>query len=170
MSDLFGDDHYERLTRSAEVSECGRYRWWLRRSWHRGGNGKVACFLMLNPSTADANIDDPTIRRCVTFTRAWGYSTLSVRNLFPFRATEPRELLGAQAPTGGNRGNAELLAARTADLVVVAWGAWVPFDRDREALAMLAGTPLLCLGRTKEGKPRHPLYLRGDAQPIPYEV
>lgn len=171
MTDLFGYSHYERLSRSAEVSDCGRYRWWLSRSWKTGGNGKSVCFIMLNPSTADALVDDPTIRRCMNFTRAWGYSTLDVRNLFALRATNPKELLTADTPTGGPRGDLELLVARTADLVVCAWGATVPFGRDREVLALLkkTGTALYCIGRTtKQGKPRHPLYCRACLKPTPF--
>jgi hypothetical protein len=121
----------------------------------------IVCFLMLNPSTADGRRDDPTIRRCLGFARAWGFSVLEVRNLFTWRATEPRDLLTATDPTGGERGDQELRRAAEADLVVAAWGAWVPFERDREALAMLSGRRLVCLGRTKNGGPRHPLYVRG---------
>ncbi|HYE77963.1 MAG TPA: DUF1643 domain-containing protein [bacterium] len=167
MPDLFGTEQYGRVDRSAEVSECGRYRWWLRRSYQRGGDGRVACFVMLNPSTADGTEDDPTIRRCLGFVRAWGYSVLSVRNLFAYRATDPKELLTADNPTGGARGNVELLAAMSADLVVAAWGAGGNlFGRDKEVLGFLRGKPLHCLGLTKGGHPRHPLYVRGDQQPV----
>ena len=116
---------------------------------------------MLNPSTADARRDDPTIRRCMGFARLWGYSVLEVRNLFAWRATDPRELLTAPDPTGGPRGDRELQAVAKADLVIAAWGARVPFARDREALALLGGCDLKCLGRTRNGQPRHPLYVRG---------
>ena len=119
---------------------------------------------MLNPSTADARCDDPTIRRCLGFARAWGFSVLEVRNLFAWRATDPRKLLMAPDPTGGRRGDRELLIAGGADLIVAAWGAWVPFGRDQEALKMLGGGRLMCLGRTRNGQPRHPLYVRGDAE------
>jgi hypothetical protein len=89
-----------RIIRSAEVSECGRYRWWLRRGWQLLNRGEhvigrgVCCFVMLNPSTADDTYDDPTIRRCVQFATRWGYDALSVRNLFPWRATDPGDLFG----------------------------------------------------------------------------
>jgi hypothetical protein len=167
VNDLFGQSHYEGLTRSAELSDCGRYRYSLRRSWQAGGNGQVVCFLMLNPSTADALTDDPTVRRCMAFCRAWGYSALTVRNLFALRSADPAELLSATDPVGP-AGDAHLLAAATADLVVCAWGAKVPFGRDRRALELLAGRRLHCLGLTRAGAPRHPLYVRGDAVPLPY--
>lgn len=159
---LFAVDRYEGLTRSAELSACGRYRWWLRRSWKHRGDGRVVCFVMLNPSTADAQMDDPTIRRCMGFARLWGFGALSVRNLFALRATDPKKLQAADDPTGGHRGDIELRCAGTAHVVVAAWGAKVPFGRDREALEMLRGAALYCLGTTKQGHPRHPLYVRGD--------
>src|SRR6185437_4878200 len=98
MPDLFGYSHYERLRRSASISECGRYRYWLRRSWGHGGNGKTVSFIMLNPSMADAEQDDPTLRRCMGFAQGWGFSTLSVHNLFALRATDTKELLTANDP------------------------------------------------------------------------
>jgi hypothetical protein len=157
-------DKGEGVSKSAAISECGRYRWTLHRRWQYSQDRRVLCFVMLNPSTADGTDDDPTVRRCMGFAQAWGFGILSIRNLFPFRATDPRELLTAHDPTGGHRGNAELRAAMTADTVVVAWGAKVPFGRDREAMAILSGTPLYCLGRTKAGHPRHPLYVRKDRE------
>lgn len=174
MKTLF--DIPPRIDRSAEISECGLYRWWLRRSWQIWERGElipgkgVCCFVMLNPSTADGSQDDPTIRRCIGFCRSWGYDTLSVRNLFPWRATDPRELFKSQTVTGGHRGDTELLTAATADLVVLAWGASVPFGRDKQALQIFdlhfPDKKLHCLGFTKSGHPRHPLYVRSDAMPI----
>ena len=148
MSIVAESDPRDRVERSAAVSRCGRYRWWLRRTVPEVESGKVVCFLMLNPSTADARRDDQTIRRCMGFARAWGCSVLEVRNLFAWRATEPRELLMASDPTGGPRGDRELRAAADADLLIAAWGAWVPFGRNRDALAILSGCDLKCLGRT----------------------
>lgn len=170
---LFETDKH--MHRSAEISECGRYRWWLRRSWnlwdangrHVKGKG-VCCFVMLNPSTADGTQDDPTIRRCIRFARDWGYTTLSVRNLFPWRATDPSELFHAETVTGGARGDSEVLTACTADLLVAAWGANVPFGRDKEILKIwatyYAGVDVYCLGKTKQGCPRHPLYVKAETQ------
>jgi hypothetical protein len=167
MPDLFGHEDYAGLHNSAGLSDCGRYRYWLRRSWKTGGGGRVVCFVMLNPSTADHEADDPTVRRCMAFTRSWGFSALSVRNLFALRATDPAELLEADDPVGPS-GDAELAAAGAADLVVAAWGASVPFGREARALEILAGVPLHCLGLTKSGAPRHPLYVRGDTRPAPW--
>lgn len=148
------------IKRSAEISDCGNYRWWLTRSW-AGGNGQRVCFVMLNPSTADGMQDDPTIRRCIDFAQRWGYSALSVRNLFPYRATDPRVLktISRTVATGGQRGNVELNAARTADVLIAAWGRDVPYGRTAEAFNAFVGVPVYCLGTTAKGSPRHPLYV-----------
>jgi hypothetical protein len=164
------------VKRSAEISPCGKYRWWLRRSWQFWKDGQpiagkgVCCFVMLNPSTADAEIDDPTIRRCMRFAYEWGYDTLSVRNLSPYRATHPDDLreLDVDELTGSHRGQAEILASVTADLLVCAWGAGVPHSLDKIAMDLLSthfpAKSLFCLGKTKHGFPRHPLYVRSDKE------
>jgi hypothetical protein len=172
MSTLF--ETVSKVHRSAELSDCEKYRWWLRRSWVLYENGQprvgkgVCCFIMLNPSTADGMQDDPTIRKCIKFARAWGYDCLAVRNLFPWRATDPKELLAANRPDGGRRGDIELLTAMTADFVVAAWGCKVPFNRDQEALKLFAqncpNKPLHCL-KMSNGKPWHPLYIKDDTLP-----
>ena len=159
------------MKKSAEISECGRYRWWLRRSWGNmfSKGNDVVTFVMLNPSKADASIDDPTIRRCIQFAKDWGFDTLSVRNLFAYRATEKRELLKADNPTGGDRGDNELLAARSATLVVAAWGEFVPFGRDVEVLEMFGDREIHVLGFCDNGKPRHPLFMPKSAKPVVWE-
>lgn len=169
MTDLFGKKEYSGLRRSAFISPCGKYRYNLRRSWVLGGNGKEVCFVMLNPSTADGDVDDPTIRRCMNFTKQWGYSSLAVRNLFSLRATDPKELRKAENPIGP-KGDLTVLLCRHADLVVAAWGSSVPFDRGelvRDKLLLL-GVQLWCLGKTKKGSPRHPLYVPNNTQLVRY--
>lgn len=155
------------VKRSAEISECGQYRWWLRRSWD--GSGRVACFIMLNPSTADALQDDPTIRRCVDFAKRWDCSALSVRNLYPFRATDPKDLKAAGYPDGGGRGETEIRAARTAHLIICAWGTKAQSSRVSRVLELLDGHDLYCLGTTKGGHPRHPLYVPASQELVPFK-
>ena len=133
------------MKRDARLSKCGRYRWSLTRCW-AGGDGRTVCFVMLNPSTANAHVDDPTIRRCIRFARDWGYSKLVVRNLFAIRATKPRDLLVLENPTGGRSGNQSLARANGADVIVAAWGAFVPFDRVATARRVLDPAKLVCLG------------------------
>jgi hypothetical protein len=154
-------DSWDGVYRMAEISECGRYRWWLSRSWFSGEG--VVCFVMLNPSTADGTKDDPTIRRCIGFAHDWGYRRLSVRNLYCFRAADPVELFKAADPCG-LLADGELIAAGTADLTVAAWGAKAGQQRVTDALRLIRGE-LYCLGRTKHGQPRHPLYVRKACKP-----
>ena len=158
---------------SAVLSGCRRYRYSLSRPLPGGDHGPVL-FIMLNPSTADETEDDPTIRRCLGFARAWGREKLLVGNLFALRATDPRELSRASQPIGedfaGERNNEWLIAmAEDVDLVIAAWGVHgALFERGRKVREMLAvrGVQLHHLGLTKAGHPRHPLYLRGDTQPV----
>src|SRR4051812_26865304 len=86
------------LEQNAVISACGRYRYLLTRQV--GPGPRAATFIMLNPSTADATKDDPTIRRCIGFARQWGCGRLSVLNLFAFRATDPAAMKRADDPVG----------------------------------------------------------------------
>ncbi len=89
------------MTGSAVLSECARYRYRLDRAWERDDHGLgTVTWVMLNPSTADADVDDPTIRRCIGFSKAWGYNALTVVNLFAWRATSPRDLCAVEDPVG----------------------------------------------------------------------
>ena len=146
---------------STVFSPCGQYRYRLSRAWLLG-EGTVL-FVMLNPSTADAEMDDPTVRRCMGFARRWGFQGLVVGNLFAWRATDPRELQRASDPVGpeNDRHLAEMSGG--ADVTIVAWGAHdVQRGRASDVLGLLKGS-VEHLGLTKQGHPRHPLYLRADA-------
>lgn len=155
----------------AILSDCGRYRYRLWRDLEpsleeAGRKPETVLFLMLNPSTADHREDDPTIRRCVGFARRLGYQRLSVGNLYAFRATDPAQLQEAQDPVGpGNDAHLWKLA-READQIVAAWGAnpGPVLEREREVRELVASTTsrIFCLGTTKAGRPRHPLYLPKD--------
>ena len=158
---------------SAVISDCGGYRYRLTR-W-LGLQAPIATFIMLNPSTADAEQDDPTIRRCIGFARAMGCGRLAVANLFAFRATQPADMRAARDPVGPENDMyiARLAreAAETGGNIICAWGAHGKFkDRDRAVLSMLASLPIepMALGETADKQPRHPLYLRGDSVPAPY--
>ncbi len=152
---------------SAGFSRCGRYRYWVRRCWDEGR--PPVCWVMLNPSTADAVRDDPTIRRCRQFAAAWGYGGILVVNLFAYRASAPALLFGADDPIGpANDRHLRRAVAGAAQLVVAAWGCHGTFrGRDRAVLELLASCTggVVCLGRTRNGQPRHPLYVRGN-QPL----
>lgn len=156
--------------RGALLSECGLYRW---RLWRRWSDGPLMVFCMLNPSTADAEIDDPTIRRCMSFARREGLAGISVVNLFPWRATDPKDLTIAAAehkPVRMRRERDQHIRAALVDAKgrppVAAWGSHRLAQREAPFVLPLAAD-WHCLGRTKDGSPRHPLYLRADA---PFEV
>lgn len=157
------------VTSAAVLSPCGRYRYRLERRW---SDAPPACWVMLNPSTADAEVDDATIRRCMAFARAWNRGGIIVHNLYALRATDPRDLWAADDPVGPD--NDDHLAhvasyACTRSLpIIAAWGANARPDRVASVLAFPYMADLLALGVTKSGAPRHPLYLRSDCTPQPW--
>lgn len=139
------------------------YRYVLRRQWNaRPG----VCWIMLNPSTADENTDDPTVMKCQTYARLWDYGSITVVNLFAFRATNPRILPSVQDPIGPeNDTHIEREAARAA-LVVCAWGNHAKLNmRSTAVRGMLSGIPLHALRVTKANEPEHPLYLPLNLKP-----
>jgi hypothetical protein len=128
---------------------------------------------MLNPSTADANVDDPTIRRCIGFARSWGYGRMGVVNLFAFRATKPNDLLRADDPVGPENDDHICDALAHSDFVICAWGAHKFAEaraRDFMKILKTRNTLAHCLGVTKAGAPRHPLYVKGDVTPEIYRA
>jgi hypothetical protein len=138
-----------------------RFRYVLGREWIPE---KPACAMVgLNPSIADDQADDPTIRRAIAFCDRWGYGRLLVVNLFALVSTDPKRLVQVPDPVGPENDRFLLGAADEASLVVAVWGAGGElYGRAQAVTELLAKHPLKCLGRTKEGHPRHPLYLRGD--------
>lgn len=151
---------------TAVISPDGVYRYRLDRSWGLAHRGRV-CWVMLNPSTADADDDDPTIRRCIGFTSGFGYDSLTVINLYGARATDPRHLRHIIDPIGPGNSDHFAAALTDADLIVCAWGGNGP-ARDRAYINDIGLTMRLGgayhLGLTAAGQPRHPLYLRADTK------
>ena len=152
---------------SAEISDCGRYRYRLTRYWRPGS---TCVFIMLNPSTADADHDDRTIGRCINFAKREACGKLVVVNLYAWRDKSPRALFEAQdrgAPIiGPLNGIAIERAFREAKVIIAGWGAnprIKPRSRDIAAWAEATGYKLKCLGNTTSGAPQHPLYIKGDA-------
>lgn len=153
---------------TAIISACGTYRYRLTRPAEQLlPQRATAVFLMLNPSTADATLDDPTIRRCRGFAKTWDCAGLIVANLYALRSTDPGGLWLHTDPVGPE--NDQHLAALAGEIgdVVCAWGVNAQADRVAAVTDVLrqAGARLWCLGMTKSGAPRHPLYVRGD-QPL----
>ena len=156
------------LLPDAWISADGYYRYDLRRSWGAPEAPQI-CWVMLNPSTADATQDDPTIRRCVGFSKAWGFGSLIVVNLFALRATDPKDLLtSVVSPIGPENDACIERAVRNAECVMAAWGTKGTF-RNRDGLVtdliVNAGRNIHCLDRTKGGHPKHPLYVKGNTRP-----
>jgi hypothetical protein len=147
--------------------EAGVYRYLLWRAW---APGRRALFIMLNPSTATATEDDPTIRRCIGFARAWGFDGLEVANLFALRSTDPTALYAHADPVGPLNDTTIADAAKRAGRVVCAWGAHGKLmARGAAVLCALwdAGIVPMVLGLTAGlAQPRHPLYMRKDVEPF----
>lgn len=149
---------------SAVISSCGRYRYVLEREWAPGpgASARSALFVLLNPSSADAVSDDPTLRRCIGFARTHGFSRLLLCNLFALRSPHPAGLAAAGDPIGPETDAWLRRCAGDADAIVAGWGAVAARHPERaaEVRALLAEhQPLDCLGHTRGGHPRHPLYL-----------
>ncbi len=147
--------------RGALFSKCEKYRYALWRKWTDGS--ETAVFVGLNPSTADEQKDDPTIRRCVGFAKEWGCSSLLMVNLFAWRATDPEAMKAADDPVGPYNDVILGGAAAVAFHLVAAWGIHGIYrDRCWHVLADLRGRGHLlgCLGETQTGFPRHPLYVK----------
>jgi hypothetical protein len=143
------------------ISRCGTYRYALWRHW---AQGPQVLFVMLNPSTADHRQNDPTIRRCIGLASAWGYGALAVGNLFAFRTPSPKVLKRAAQPVGrANDHWLERLAAES-NRVIAAWGNDGAFlGRDQQVCELLG--PLHALALTRQGQPRHPLYIPNGTRP-----
>lgn len=154
----FGD-----VVKGAEISDDGLFRWTLTRCW---AAGPYVCWIMLNPSKADHLVDDPTILRCMGFSRRWGYGGLKVVNVWPYRTSSPAELrrwiratdgIELARISGENIRVVETVAVE-AGLVMAAWGAAAGEDGDDLAACLeYEGVELNCLGVTNNGHPTHPL-------------
>jgi hypothetical protein len=150
----------------AEFSACRRYRWTLTRIL-REGDGRTMAVIGLNPSTATATRDDPTVRRCIRFAIREGFGRFVMLNAFGYRSTDPAGLRAVRDPVGPGNDGAIARAVGAAELTVFAWGTHAALQDRHEAILRLVG-PRHCFGVTKEGFPRHPLYLRRDVEIVPY--
>lgn len=170
-------------TGGAVFSDDRKYRYSLwrdlggdsaqRRPWTE--SLKQVCFVMLNPSVADADVNDRTVTRCIGYAKSWGYGRLVVVNLFAFVSTDPDPITKYGDAITGDPQNIDTIvgAATSSQLVVAAWGATPIPNKQRPrqvAMRMLeAGAPpLTCLRITAKGHPNHPLYLPANLKPVPY--
>jgi hypothetical protein len=169
--------------KGAVLSDCGTYRYELSRIWNR--DVRPALFVGMNPSTADADQDDPTIRRCVRFARDLGYGGLLMGNLFAYRSTDPKLLPSFHSkplvsPIGElgewergvrrdiNLDHLKAMAGRAA-ITIAAWGAIkMPYGWENQPEYVRGALGAMhALAFTKDGHPRHPLYVKADVCPVP---
>ncbi|MEL6642125.1 MAG: DUF1643 domain-containing protein [Pseudomonadota bacterium] len=150
----------------ARYSECETYRYALARTWDT--SGQKVMFVMLNPSKATEQSNDPTVGRCEARAKQLGYGAFMVTNLFSLRETDPHAMRRHAAPIGPETDQALRDGAAWADITIAAWGVHgVHLGRNAEVAGLfaMARRPLHCLGETKDGHPRHPLYLPYSATP-----
>lgn len=157
----------DRYTKSTAVwgGEKSEYRYSLKREWF-GGKGKMV-FIMLNPSTADEKVDDPTVRRCMNRAMSDGYGCCEIVNLFAIRGTDPKVLKQVDDPVGPENDKHIERAVKSAKAVVIAWGNHGQFlDRNCRVLEILSEHMAFCYcyGLTGAGEPKHPLYQRKDQE------
>ena len=157
---------------TAIISPCGAYRYWLERGLP---NQPYVAWVLANPSTADAEIDDPTVRKGRGFTSRWGYDRFVFVNLFGGRSTDPKGLLKMSDPVGAENEKYMTKAVDGADLVVLAWGNAVVKQLRRHThfavefiRCRVPDEKIKCLGRTGDGQPRHPLMLAYSTPLEPY--
>lgn len=160
------------MIKGAQFSDCRNYRYALWRTWDESA-GHV-CFIGLNPSTADETIDDPTIRRCIGFAQRWQRGGIYMLNLFALRATDPKVMKKSAEPVGTMNDSALLAYACRSAIVVAAWGIHGAYAARGELVAgwlpSQAEKSMYCLGLTKSGHPKHPLYLPSDAALMPFGI
>lgn len=152
----------------AEFSRCMKYRYSLWRVWDAADDA-FAMFIGLNPSTADHEQDDPTIRRCVSYAKSWGYGGIYMLNLFAFRATDPSDMKAAVDPVGPMNDSRLYDYHDVTGITIAAWGTHGSYqDRGDIVFRMLCNrAALYALRLTKGGHPSHPLYLPKDLGPCP---
>lgn len=151
------------LGAGAEFSPDRVYRYKLWRIWDL--HKHLVAFCMLNPSTADEETEDPTIRRCISFARRWGGGGVVILNAFAFRATDPADLMKAADPVGPANDRYLAAACGWSRTIVAAWGVHGEHRGRAAVVRALLGADLYHLGLTKDGHPKHPLYLPGATKP-----
>lgn len=163
------------MIKSAIISPCGAYRYTLTRKWNK--HQRRALFVGLNPSTADAEVDDATIRRLIGFSKDLGFGGFTIVNLFAFRSTDPKNLIKAADPVGPENNRYLNLAFERHDVIIPMWGAnGGLLDRDKQVIEILRNTAVNpirrvgCFGTTKAGHPKHPLYLRKDTEIVYFNL
>ena len=150
------------MKKSAILSEDRKYRYVLSRIWDE--TKPKVMIIGLNPSTADETEDDPTIGRCISFSKSWGYGGVYMLNLFAFRATQPKDMFNAQNPIGLENNSYIEIYSKKVDKIVCAWGNHGTYkNRGNEIREKFDKLFYLKLNQT--GEPAHPLYLKSELVP-----
>jgi hypothetical protein len=149
------------IDKGATLSKCRTWRYALWRKWDVRPESKMVAFIGLNPSTADESNDDPTIRRCKGFAKRWGFGGMYMLNAYAFRATEPKDMIAARDPVGDKNYHFICEYSKLAELVVACWGVHCDSDHGH-SVCRSVGKTVMCLGKTKHNRPKHPLYLKSD--------
>ena len=145
------------IYKNATFSSCRTYRYSLSRIWDK--KKEYVLFIGLNPSTADEEVDDPTIRRCINYAKNWGYGGFIMVNLFAYRSTLPSKLKKVKYPIGSENDKYIVTLSKKADITVAVWGNnGNLYSRDKQVLSLIPS--LMCLKINKSGQPAHPLYLK----------
>lgn len=158
----------------AIFSKCRAYRYTLVRDFPQDDMFAVkqesyVQFVGLNPSTADETKDDPTIRRCINFSKAWGYQRFVMTNLFAFRSTNPDVMMEHSEPIGEQNDYYLTEVAKGAGIIIAAWGKHgAHLNRAAHVMSILPPEKLHRLRLNKDGSPEHPLYIPADTKPTPY--
>ncbi|NPD19924.1 DUF1643 domain-containing protein [Alterinioella nitratireducens] len=155
----------------AVYSDCLAYRYSLTRVWDPAGPRLL--YIMLNPSRATERQNDPTVERCERRARVLGYGAMRVMNIFAWRETDPRQLRRAADPVGAGNDALLLEGVAWADTVIAGWGVHGEHLGRGAAVAALlhgAGREVRCLGLSKAGHPRHPLYIAYATQPVLWAI
>jgi len=151
--------------RGAIISDDEKYRYALWRVWDEDLDPVM--FIMLNPSTADAKKDDPTISKCIAYTKRWGYGSVFVCNLYAYRTTYPEILKTVNDPVGPLTDRWMKTVSLMCAMKIAAWGNNL-LSQSRVDQVRRIVTPLNCLEKSKSGNPKHPLYLRKNLKPISF--
>ncbi|MEM9161944.1 MAG: DUF1643 domain-containing protein [Cyanobacteria bacterium P01_F01_bin.4] len=161
------------IERSAIFDATGQYRYSLERRWpaQSSMDRRKVTFIMLNPSRADAQQDETTLRACIQFAQVWEYNVLEVVNLFAYCTAEPKVLKTVKEPVGEACDRYLLAATQSSEKIILAWGnhgSWL--NRDQAVFKLLADqlTKLSCLACNQSGQPRHPLYVPRNTLPVSY--
>lgn len=156
------------MKKDATIDVSGHYRYTLLREWN--SDAPRVAFVMLNPSTADAEIDDRTINRCINFARSWDFGSIEVVNLFGYRTKDFNSIKGVHNPVGDDNDEFIKTVVDRSNIVVVAWGDNGTYlSRNSAVLKLLSEVEdLYCLGITRKKNPRHPLFVNSSKMPEKY--